>query len=217
MGWSGRFRIRLKHHALLLLATSLLLLTVYIIVPGDDKKYLWSMATAYTSIILLAVTLMIGPLNLIRGKLNPVSTDLRRDIGIWCAATGLAHVIVGIQVHMGNIWLYFFKAVEGVDSFKLRNDFFGYANYAGLLAGLILLLLLLLSNDLSLNILKSKRWKSFQQTIYLLFVLTLAHGVMFQVIEKRKMPLVILFGVLILIPMIIQIKGFQAFQRKIRK
>ena len=217
MGWSARFRIRLKHHALLLSATSLLLLTVYIIVPGDDKKYLWSMATAYTSIILLAVTLMIGPLNLIRGKLNPVSTDLRRDVGIWCAATGLAHVIVGIQVHMGNIWLYFFKAVEDVDSFKLRNDLFGYANYAGLLAGFILLLLLLLSNDLSLNILKSKRWKSFQQTIYLLFVLTLAHGIMFQVIEKRKTALVILFGVVILIPVIMQIKGFQAFQRKIRK
>ena len=217
MGWSGRFRIRLKHHVLLLSATSLLLLTVYIIVPGDDKKYLWSMATAYTSFILLAITLMIGPLNHVRGKLNPISTDLRRDIGIWCAATGLAHVIVRIQVHMGNIWLYFFKAVEGVDSFKLRNDLFGYANYAGLLAGLILSLLLLLSNDLSLNILKSKRWKSLQQTIYLLFVLTLAHGIMFQVIEKRKTALVILFGVVILIPVIMQIKGFQAFQRKIRK
>ncbi len=217
MVWSVRFVRRLKHHALLLFVTSFLLLTVYTIVPGNDKKYLWSMATAYTSVILLAMTLIIGPLNLVRGKLNPISTDLRRDIGIWCAATGLVHVVIGIQVHMGNIWLYFFKAVEGVDSFKFRNDLFGYANYAGLLAGLILLLLLLLSNDLSLNILKSKRWKSLQQTIYLMFVLTVAHGIMFQVIEKRKVGLVVLFVVLVIIPLIIQIKGLQAFKNKTKK
>ncbi len=175
------------------------------------------MATTYTSITLLAATLIIGPLNLLRGKLNPVSTDLRRDIGIWCAGIGLAHVIIGIQVHMGNIWLYFFKAVEGVDSFKLRTDLFGYANYAGLLAGLILLLLLLLSNDLSLNILKSKRWKSLQQMIYLMFVLTVAHGIMFQVIEKRKVSLVVFFVVLVILPLIIQIKGLQAFNNKTKK
>ncbi len=125
------------------------------------------MGTGYVSIILLAITLLIGPLNIYAKRLNPVSTDLRRDVGIWCGLTGLPHVVVGIQVHMGNIWLYFFRAVRGEDSYKFRDDLFGFTNYIGLLAGLLLVVLLLLSNNISIRWLKSKRWKSIQQWNYI--------------------------------------------------
>jgi sulfoxide reductase heme-binding subunit YedZ len=40
------------------------------------------MATAYVSLALLAATLVTGPINLLRRRPNPVSTDLRRDLGI---------------------------------------------------------------------------------------------------------------------------------------
>lgn len=203
-----RFQKRLKHHLLLAVATAILLALFYKRVPGDDKKYLWSMATAYTSIVLLAATLIIGPLNIIRRITNPVSTDLRRDIGIWCAFLGIAHVIVGIQVHMGNIWLYFVKAVEGKEKLALRNDLFGFANYTGLIGTLILILLLGLSNDISLNVLKSKRWKSLQRWSYAAFVLILAHGIMYQVIENRITAFIIVFSMIVMIPIVLQLKGF---------
>lgn len=187
---------------------------IYALVPGDDKKYLWSMATAYTSIILLGVTLILGPLNVLKNKNNPVSSDLRRDIGIWCGLTGLVHVIVGIQVHMGNIWLYFFKAVEGDESFQFRDDLFGTANYTGLIAGVIMLMLLLISNDISMKALRPGKWKRLQQFSYLFFALTLVHGIMYQVIENRMLAFIISFACLMIVPLLVQIRGFLSVNRK---
>ncbi len=216
MNVSARFKTRLKHHILLILIIGVLLVAFIKSIPGDDVKYLWSMATGYVSIILLAVTLLIGPVNIYVKRLNPVSTDLRRDVGIWCGITGLAHVVIGIQVHMGNIWLYFFKAVQGEDSYKLRNDLFGFSNYAGIVAGLLLVVLLLLSNDVSLKWLKSKRWKSIQRWNYILFGMILVHGIMYQIIEKRIAVIIILFSLIMLLPIIGQLVGF-TIRRKNRQ
>lgn len=213
---SPRFRTRAKHHAILLISAGALLFILVKSIPGDDLMYLWSMGTGYVSIILLAATLLIGPLNIYTKRLNPVSTDLRRDMGIWCGLTGLAHLVIGIQVHMGNIWLYFFKAVQGDDSYKLRSDLFGFSNYTGLIAGLILLVLLVLSNDISLKWLRSKQWKSIQRWNYFLFAFVLAHGIMYQIIEKRIVVIIFLFSVIMLLPLIGQSIGF-TMNRKNKK
>ena len=208
MNVSTRFKTRAKDHAILLIVTGVLFVTFIVLIPGDDVKYLWSMATGYVSIILLAITLLIGPLNIYSKKVNPVSSDLRRDAGFWCGLMSLAHIVIGIQVHMGNIWLYFFKAVKGDDSYKFRDDLFGWANYAGLVAGLIVLVLLLLSNDLSLKWLRPRRWKNIQRWNYLLFALVLMHGIMYQIIEKRTMVIILLFSMIMLMPVIGQSLGF---------
>jgi methionine sulfoxide reductase heme-binding subunit len=204
---------RLKHHLLITALTGTLLFIFYVAVPGNDKKYLWSMATAYASIVLLGITMILGPLNVITNRNNPISSDLRRDFGIWSAVVGLVHVIIGIQVHMGNAWLYFFKAVTGENAFKFRADLFGAANYAGLCAAVLLFLLLLLSNDLSMRILKTSRWKGFQRWSYFLFCLTIAHGILYQVIEKRILAFVITFIIILLIPLIFQLLGFLAYRQ----
>lgn len=211
---SPRFKVRLKHHFTLLIATGLLLFLFIRLIPGDDVKYLWSMATGYVAIILLAGTLLIGPFNVYKKLLNPVSTDLRRDIGIWCGLIGLLHIMIGIQVHMGNIWLYFFNAVEGINSYQLRDDVFGIANYTGLLAGVILLALLFLSNDLSLQWLKTKRWKTIQRGNYILFALVLTHGILYQVIEKRMIIIIVLFAGIMMLPAIAQTIGFRITKSK---
>jgi methionine sulfoxide reductase heme-binding subunit len=208
-----RNAVRIKQHSVLIAVTAFLLWVFYTFVPGDDEKYLWSMATAYTSIIFLGVTLILGPLNVVMRRNNPLSSDLRRDIGIWCGFTGIAHVIIGIQVHMGNIWLYFFKAVEGEDGYRLRSDLFGAANYTGLIAGVILLLLLLLSNDLSMKFVRPGKWKRLQQLSYVFFLFTLTHGIMYQVIEKRIPVFIIVFACLMLVPFIVQVKGYLASRK----
>jgi len=204
---SARFKVRVKHHLILSAVIGLLLFAFIKWIPGNDLKYLWSMSTGYTSIILLAITLLLGPISIYNKRPNPVSSDLRRDVGIWCGLVGLLHIIVGIQVHMGNIWLYFFKAVQGEDSFVFRDDLFGVANYTGFLAGLIMIVLLLLSNDISLKWLRVKRWKNIQKWNYAFFALILAHGIMFQIIEKRIPAIVILFAIIMLIPLIGQSFG----------
>ena len=42
-----------------------------------------SISTAYPALFLTAAALSIGPWNVLRGQTNPVSFDLRRDLGIW--------------------------------------------------------------------------------------------------------------------------------------
>ena len=52
-----------------------------------------------------------------------------------------------------------------------------FANYAGLGAVLVFVMLLAISNDASLRTLKTSRWKSLQRWTYVAFVLTGAHGI----------------------------------------
>lgn len=68
---------------------------LYYAVESPDAKYKWSMSTAYVSLLLLGCTLLTGPLNVLRRQRNPVSTDLRRDIGIWSGIVSLVHVGIG--------------------------------------------------------------------------------------------------------------------------
>ena len=204
---------RLYHHVGLLLFSALLLVGLYYAVESPDVKYKWSMSTAYVSLLLLGATLLTGPLNVLRRQRNPVSTDLRRDIGIWSGIVGLAHVAIGWQVHMGNMLLYFFEEDKATKALSLRADLFGFANYVGLAGGLILVMLLALSNDLSLRKLKAPRWKYWQRWNYLFYGLVVVHGISYQVIESRKLPYPLLLAVLILPVLVIQFRGFVTYRK----
>lgn len=59
-----------------------------------------SIAAAYAELFLTAAALLLGPLNVPRGKANPVSFDLRRDFGIWAGIAALVHTLVGLNVHL---------------------------------------------------------------------------------------------------------------------
>ncbi|HEV8393257.1 MAG TPA: hypothetical protein VGQ37_03240, partial [Vicinamibacterales bacterium] len=50
-----------------------------------------TVATGYLGVIFLALTLLLGPANLLLRRRNPVSSYLRRDVGIWTAIFSLAH------------------------------------------------------------------------------------------------------------------------------
>ena len=68
----------------------------------------------------------------------------------------------------------------------MRHDLFGIGNDSGLLASLLFLLLLAISNDLSLRRLGSRTWKSLQRWTYVAVALTLVHAVAYQFVEKRQ-------------------------------
>ena len=152
-----------------------------------------SMATAYVSLTLLAATLVFGPIAAFQGRRYPVSTDIRRDVGIWAAIVAIAHVVVGLQVHLrGKMAEYFVHSVRGV--FLPRIDPFGAANYAGATAALLLALLLVTSNDASLRSLGSRSWQFVHRSVEWALVLTILHGAVYQWVEKRDWGFVIGFG-----------------------
>jgi sulfoxide reductase heme-binding subunit YedZ len=92
----------------------------------------------------------------------------------------------------------------------LRHDTFGWANHLGLLAGLLLVLLLLLSNDWSLARLGARRWKGLQRWNYAVFALAIAHAVLYQVLEKRIIGWVMTFAILSALVIAMQVAGFRS-------
>ena len=175
-----------------------------------DVKFQISMATAYGSFFLLALSLSIGPWNVLFQKANPRSSYLRRDISIWAGILGLVHVVAGIQVHMGGkIWPYFFPEPEARDSFPLRLDWFGLTNYMGLVATVILVMLLCLSNNASIRALGGTRWKFLQRWNYAAALLTIFHGWVYQFIETRYVAYVVVMTIIALVVFGLQLAGFR--------
>jgi sulfoxide reductase heme-binding subunit YedZ len=191
-------------------------LAVWALVPSDDWIFLLSMATAYVGLALLATTLLFGPLNVLRGRPTPTNADLRRDVGIWAGIVAVAHVVVGLQVHQrGRMWRYFLvPSTEWPDRLlPLRFDPFGMANWTGLAAGFVLVGLLALSNDLALRRLGGPRWKAFQRWNYAGAGLVVFHGILYQMIENRSLPWVVLLAGTAAITAAIQVAGFRRRRR----
>ncbi len=129
-----------------------------------------ALGSGYLALLLLVATLLIGPVNLLFKRSNPVNLNLRRDVAIWSGIGGLLHVFFGFQIYEGGQLLqYFFSS--GANGTGLQWNLFGLNNLTGLIATIIMLALLLLSNQLSLRILKGKRWKFWQRFTYPLFAL----------------------------------------------
>src|SRR3954470_6995824 len=168
----GIVALALLVHLLVVTATS----------TSNQVMFRLSMATGYTSVVLIGWALLIGPWRVRRGRSAPVSTDLRRDVGIWGGLFGLAHVGTGLFVHLGDPLKYFFFR-DQARRVPVRYDLFGFANWSGLAATLVLVLLLVISNDISLRKLGSRRWKAWQRWTYWAGALVVAHGLAYQWIE----------------------------------
>jgi len=136
----------------------------------------------------------------------------RRDVGIWAGLTGCLHVGFGLQSHFGGrIARYFFLDRSG---WVPDLSPFGLANWFGAVATLIVVGLLLLSNNLSLRILGARRWKTWQRSNYLLMVLTILHTFGYQLIEDRGRATVVLtFGAVLGVGLL-QLLGFLMITRR---
>jgi sulfoxide reductase heme-binding subunit YedZ len=153
-----------------------------------------TIAFGYLALFFLAVTLLIGPLQLVRRRRNPVNIHSRRDAGIWSAITGCLHVVFGLQNHLGGqILAYFFTPAGG-----LRLDLLGVSNDLGAAATVILIGLAVLSNNWMLRQLRGPRWKFWQRFNYALFLLVLAHTLGYQTVLPRDPIMRPLVGLLAL-------------------
>lgn len=202
---------RIRRHVVLALSAAVIVWVAFSATPPPDFRHRFSMATAYASLALLALCLGLGPWNVLRRRPNPISFDLRRDVGIWAGLLALVHTGVGLTVHLrGRMWMYFFKKLHPL---TLQNTKFGFANYVGLVAAILFLLLITLSNDVSLRVLGTRRWKSLQRWSYAAFALTVVHGVAFQLVEKRRFPWVVVFAGLSATVIVFQIAGYLRMRR----
>lgn len=197
---------RLSRHLQLAGLAIVLLSAFYLFTAPPDVRHRASMASAYVAIVFLGWSLLLGPINVLRSRPNPISFDLRRDVSIWAGAFALIHTAIGLTVHLrGRMWMYFFAKLHPL---MVQKNPFGFANYSGLLAAVLFAGLLFISNDLSLRSLGLHRWKTLQRMSYLAFALTVAHGWAFQTVEKRKLPWVAVFWIIATAALVIQLAGF---------
>ena len=202
---SGYWRRRIQRHIVLFAAASLATLLAYLATPPPDLRHRLSMATAYAALAFIAASLALGPWNLLNRRPNPVSFDLRRDVGIWAGALAILHTCIGLTVHLrGRMWMYFFRRLHPL---QLQKTKFGFANYTGLIAALLFLLLIFISNDASLRAFGTRRWKSIQRWAYAAFGLSIVHGILFQLVEHRKLPWVLVFSALTALALLAQLLG----------
>ncbi len=175
-----------------------------------------TVVTGYLAIMFLALTLLIGPVNLLLGKRNPASSYLRRDVGIWTAVFSIFHVFFGLQLH-GRLT---FTGDRGILSYiiapdgSLYTNSFGLANWTGLAATVIVVGLLVTSNDLSLRKLKPKRWKQLQRMNYALFVLVIAHAYFYGALLRLESPFTILLILIVIAVAIGQVVGIRLWRRR---
>ena len=194
----SRFARRARTHLAVAAGSGITTALVFASITSDDAVFKASMATAYVALALFAVTLAFGPVAALRGRRYPVSTDVRRDFGIWSGILALVHVVIGLQVHMrGKMWEYF--AHESRGWVLPRFDPFGLANYTGLVATAIFAALLVTSNDLSLRRLGVGRWQRIHRLTNWALGLTAIHGIAYQWTEKRPWAFVAIFVALLLV------------------
>jgi sulfoxide reductase heme-binding subunit YedZ len=207
--WSRRLA---RNLGILAIATIVHLVVVTLTSDARQVMYRLSMSTGYVSVVLVAWAMAIGPWRLRRGRSSPVSTDLRRDVGIWAALFGIAHVVTGLQVHMGGKFWKYFIYPDGEHVVPTRYDLFGFANWTGLAATLVLLMLLAISNDASLRALGSKRWKAWQQWTYWAAALVVAHSIAYQVIERTHGWWMLAFVLVSAVVLALQLEGRRLFR-----
>jgi sulfoxide reductase heme-binding subunit YedZ len=150
-----------------------------------------TVATGYVATGLLALTLLVGPANLLLRRRNPVSSYLRRDVGMWTAGFSVVHVFFGLQVHSAGQVSAFLAYFVAADGSPLLNNF-GLGNWTGLLAIVIVAGLLTISSDLALRILKAPTWKWVQRLNYATFVLVVLHAFFYGALLRVTSPFTVL-------------------------
>lgn len=189
---------------------------LYVTRPYPDVITRLSFATAYPALVLIGLTLMIGPWRMLRRLPVQSSMDLRRDFGIWAGMFGVFHAVVGNFVHLrGRPWLYYiYENWQEKHVQPFRYDTFGIANETGLIAALILLALLATSNDAALRKLGTPGWKKLQRWVYVCFALTAVHTLIYLMgIKNVNVPWLVVATAAILFTVAFQWIGYARRRR----
>ena len=182
--------------------------------PNRDTITFITGSTGYISLILITTSLLIGPFKMLFKRLNPISTYFRRDIGITGGVLAVIHSVAGLFVHLrGNNWQYFLTKSEA--GYSIRLDDFGLANYTGLISGLIIVILLMTSNDFSFRKLNPVVWKNIQRLTYLAFIFAIIHSVYYKVVQTNLDLVWYLYLPLLIFVLIFQMVGIRMKLRKI--
>jgi len=181
---------RLKRNLVVLLAGSLLLLVGEFVLLYPTRWERLSVASAWLCMALLVAVLVIGPLQRRDGRPPALNIYLRRDLGCWAALLGWLHFVAGNVVAMNALYVgTFVRGVAAPPGPAIREILFSGGAILGLIVAVLFLLLLAISSDRAIRLLGLARWKKLQWSAHLVLWLTILHGIAYQVLEARYLPM----------------------------
>jgi DMSO/TMAO reductase YedYZ heme-binding membrane subunit len=206
---------RITRHLLLAAMASAATLAVAAVAPPGEVLDRVSLTWSWLCLLLFAAALLVGPLHALRTGRLVTNHLLRRDLGVWCAAAGLAHLALAFEISMNPAYMQVY--VDGASAWPApgtRRLLYMWAVIGSLVIAALFALLLALSNNAALRLLRPLWWKRLQRSSYLAFSLTVAHGVAFQVIEARSTWLVAALGLLTLTVVTAQLAGWSRLRSR---
>jgi sulfoxide reductase heme-binding subunit YedZ len=219
LGTSRDWRRRLLLHHMPLALASAVFLVLFVGLElfdlGGRSMARWTMATGYVALVLLGLTLVVGPTHLLLRKRNPVSSYLRRDVGAWTAIFSIAHVILGFQVHGAASDIFTFTSYFFFSDGTPKTNAFGLGNWIGLGALVIVAGLLAISTDGALRELKARRWKSLQRLNYALFVLVVLHAFFYGALLRVTSPFTLVLIATVTVVVVGQTLGIWLWRRRV--
>jgi sulfoxide reductase heme-binding subunit YedZ len=134
---------------------------------------------------------------------------------MWAAIVSVIHVIAGFFVHgppapLGERILFYFFAPDG----RPLTNTFGWANWTGLAATIIVVGLLVISNNVALRKLKARKWKNLQRLNYALFALVIAHAIYYGALLRIRSISTLLLGIIVILVLVGQAVGIRLWQRR---
>ncbi|HEX2721769.1 MAG TPA: hypothetical protein VHM24_02545 [Gemmatimonadaceae bacterium] len=151
--------------------------------------------------------MVLGPLNILRKRHNPVHSAVRRDVGIAAGIAGIVHTILGLQVHFGGKLARYFGVPHPAGGSAIA---FVTTNYLGFVSAGILAVLVIISNNVAVRSLGLSKWKRIQRLAYVAAAAALVHGVVYQILEKRASFLIAFIAALSGMVVLVQLKGVRA-------
>lgn len=174
----------LVRHVVVALASALLVIAFWVTrLDWDVEMRTWR-AFGDASIVLLFVTLLIGPLSRLW---RPARRAIvwRRELGVWFLVTALVHTVLilrgWVMWDLGRLMGYEF--IPELDRTVRLEPGFGLANILGLVALAWAVVLGLTSSNRAVRFLGAPAWKWVHQGAHVIFYLVVLHAAYFLLIH----------------------------------
>jgi methionine sulfoxide reductase heme-binding subunit len=163
-------------HALILVLAGLLVYLFGMVHSNWSPMHRWNRATGDASIVLLAMTMAIGPGARPWPRLGRL-VPFRRELGIYGVALATVHTVIILDGWV--VWelprLFGLEWVPELGRYLMVQHGFGLANLIGILALVYGLVLIMTSNNISVRILGGSSWKFVQLSAYVYWSLVIVH------------------------------------------
>jgi len=173
----------LRHAGVALIAGLLVYIAWYINSAWSPDMRLWK-AFGAASFFLLWFAVFIGPAAVVCAPLNRL-LSFRREAGVWFFLIALVHgyLVLDGWVRWG-VWEFFgYEYIPQLDMYLRVESGFGLANFTGLIALILAMVLAATSFDRAVNFLGVSSWKWLHIFSYVVFYLTVIHVVYFAFIH----------------------------------